>query len=179
MIYLPNRFEIYLNNLRFYNSLSILKHGLLLRHSVNLQKIYLAEAYLHRNFAECVNLRLLSFNLLCCVKSAKSFDFEIYINENIIINKKLYIALLLTLAKNTHFLKIELKNGIIIKGKGEINNCRKIINYLNGHSFFDIKTNSFLIFIPCENTDLSPAPAVSQWELIFDNFSVFNIFFTQ
>ena len=77
MIVLPNSFEKYLYNLRIYTSLSILKHGILPRHLKNLKKIYLAEAFLFKNHTEPTDLRLLSYNLLDCVKNLKEFKKKI------------------------------------------------------------------------------------------------------
>lgn len=177
MIVLPNSFECYLNNLRIYTSLSVLKRGLKPRHLVNLQKIHLAEAFFYKDFKESVNSRLLTFNLLCCVKTVKEFDFKINVTKNVLINKKLYTALLLLLSLNSRFLNVEFKNGIIIKGKGDIKNSRKIIHFLNGCSFFDIKTKNYLVFIPCEATEKPSTETESQWQLLFDRFSVFNLFY--
>ncbi len=179
MIILPNSFEIYLKNLRNYNSLSILKHGLLQKHINNIKKIYLAEMFLFKNNKSATNLKLLSYNLLCCVKNVKDFNFIITINQHVKININLYSALLLTLSKISLFLKIEYKNGVIIKGSGNIKTANKIIYFLNGYSFFDIKTKNFLIYIPAKTITTSPAPTISQWELIFDKFSVFNLFFAE
>ena len=39
-----------------------------------------SKAYLYKNFKESVNIGLLSFNLLCCIKSAKKFYFFINVN---------------------------------------------------------------------------------------------------
>lgn len=176
MIVLPNSFERYINNLRIYASLSVLKRGLLPRHLVNLKKIYLAEAFLYNNIKESVNIELLSFNLLCCVRSVKEFGFKTKVYKNVLINKKLYTALILLLAANSHYLTVKFKDGIIIKGKGEIKNSLKVIKYLDGFSLLDLKTMEYLIYIPAEETDLSPTPTVTQWELIFDKFSEFHLF---
>ncbi len=176
MIVLPNSFEKYLYNLRIYTSLSIVKYGILPRHFKNLKKIYLAEAFLFKNDTQPTDLCILSYNLLYCVKNVKKFDFFIKAERNVSINQKLYSALLLTLTPYTDFLKIEYKKGIIIKGKGEIKKANKIIAYLDGYSFFDLKTENFLIYIPCEATNISPIPTITQWELLFDKFSVFNLF---
>ena len=177
MIVLPNSFERYLNNLRIYTSLSIIKHGILRRHLYNLRKIHLAEAFLYKNNKESINLKLLTFNILCCVKTVKNFNFKIDLKKNVIINKNLYVILLLMLSLNSSSINVKFKNGIIIKGKCEIKNTQKLILFLNGHSFFDIKTKKFLIYIPCKTTTLPPVPTISQWELIFDKFSIFNLFF--
>lgn len=176
MIVLPNRFECYLNNLRIYTSLSVLKRGLMPRHLSNLCKIYLAEAFLYKNIKESINIELLSFNLLCCVKTTKKFRFSINVNENALINQRLYTALILLLASHSPFLTIKFKNGIVIKGNGEITQVRKIIAYLCGQTFFDVKTKNYLIYIPCQRTNTPALPTVSQWELLFDKFSVFNLF---
>lgn len=154
----------------------MLQHGILPRHLKNLKKIYLAEALLFKNYTESTNLHLLSYNLLYCVKTVKEFNFFIKINHTVRINKKLYTALLLSLAQYTDFLKIEYKNGIIIKGTGKLNKVNKIIAHLDGYSFLDIKTKNYLIYIPCQTTTLVPTPTVTQWELLFDKFSVFNLF---
>ena len=179
MIYLPNSFERYLNNLRIYNSFSILKHGLLPRHIENLKKFHLAEGFLFKKHKQPIDLQLLSFNLLCCVNTVKKFDFQVKATQKIMINSHLYTALILTLAKDTSHLKIEFKNGIIINGAGKIKNSLKIITHLDGYSFFDIKTMHYLIYIPCTETNLFPIPTISQWELKFDKFSVFNLFFKE
>lgn len=177
MIVLPNSFEKYLYNLRIYNSFSILKHNLLPRHLKNLKNIYLSEALLFKNHTEPTDLQLLSYNLLCCAKSRKNLDFQIKIKQKVMINQRLYIALLLLLSKSTAFLKLEYKNGITIKGKGEIKNAQKVIYHLGGYSFFNLKTMNYLIYIPCPKTDLYPTQTISQWELIFDKFSPFNLFY--
>ncbi len=177
MIDLPNSFERYLNNLRIYTSLSIIKHGVLPRHLNNLRKICLAEAFLYKNHKESINLKLLTFNVLCCVKTVKNFNFKINLHKNVIISKNLYVILLLMLSLDSSFINVKLKNGITIIGKGEIKNSQKIILFLNGYSFFDIKTKKFLVYIPCKTTTLPPNPTISQWELIFDKFSIFNLFF--
>ena len=176
MIVLPNRFECYLNNLRIYTSLSVLKRGLMSRHLSNLRKIYLAEAFLYKNIKESINIELLSFNLLCCVKTTKKFRFSINVNENALINQRLYTALVLLLASHSPFLTISFKNGIVIKGNGEIKQTQKVISYLCGQIFFDVKTKNYLIHIPCKKTDTPTLPTISQWELLFDKFSVFNLF---
>lgn len=177
MIVLPNSFERYLNNLRIITSLSVLKHGLKPRHLVNLRKLYLAEAFLYKDCKESVNLKLLSFNILCCVKTIKEFNFKININKNVLTNKRLLTALLLLSSHNSQFLNVEFKDGIIIKGNGNIKNSRKVIKYLNGCSFFDIKTKNYLIFIPCKTTEKASIETESQWQLLFDRFSVFNLFY--
>ena len=177
MIVLPNSFEKYLYNLRIYTSISILKHGILPKHLKNLKKIYVAEALLFSKNKLPTNLQLLNYNLLCCVKNIKQFNFFININKNVIINQKLYTALILTLANNSDILKIEFRDGIIIKGNGKIKSSKKIIRFLGGYSFYDLKTNNFIIFIPCNTTTLSPTPTLTQWELLFDKFSPFNLFF--
>lgn len=177
MIVLPNSFEKYVCHLRNFTLLSMLKQGVLPKHLKNLKKIYIAEAFLYQNNTEPLNLQLLSFNLLFGVKTLKKFDFQLDIPRNVLINERLYSALILTLAKTTDFLKIKLKNGIIIKGHGEIKNSRKIVAYLNGCSFFDIKSMNYIIHIPCKETRLSSIPTVSQWELLFDKFSILNLLY--
>ena len=174
---MPNSFEKYLNKLRIYTSFSILKHGILPKHLKNLKKIYLAEAFLFKSNTKPTDIRLLSHNLLYCVKNKKDIDFIIDIKQILLINQKLYKALILTLANNSNILKVEFRDGIVIKGNGKIKSSKKIIHFLGGYSFYNLKTSEFIIVIPCNTTPLSPAPTITQWELIFDKFSPFNLFF--
>ena len=81
------------------------------------------------------------------------------------------------LSSNSPFLNIGFKGGVLIKGKGDIKNCLSVIKALKGISFFDLKTNKFLIFLPCEKTDKSATYTESQWHFIFDRFSLLNIFY--
>ncbi len=115
--------------------------------------------------------------MLSCIAAEKpSFNFALNLNKNVVINKQLYIILLILLSNESNYLKIEFKNGIKIYGKGKIKNCLSVIKNLKGSYFFDIKTNKFLIFLPCEETDKNTESTESQWHFIYDKFSYLNIF---
>ncbi|MBR5222582.1 MAG: hypothetical protein IKV81_00240 [Clostridia bacterium] len=177
MIILPNSFERYLKSLRIYTSFSIAKQGLKPKHIKNLRKIELAEGFLYKTDQNATAIKLLSVNLLSCISAIKpSFNFSVNINHNVLINKKLYVILIIMLSNNSDFLNIGFKNGILIKGKGKIKNCLSVIEALKGIAFFDLKTNKFLIFLPCEKTDKAATHTESQWHFIFDRFSLLNLF---
>ncbi len=177
MIISTNRFASYLNNLRILTSLSILKHGLQTKHLKNLKKIYLAEAFLYKDFAEPINLKLLSFNLLSSVRAVKeNFTFNCSLYENYFLNKKLYVALLLLLSQNTNHLSINYKHGILIKGTGKINNALSVIKQMKAHYFYEIKTQNYLIFLPTTSTRKPSVQIESEWHFLFDEFSVLNLF---
>ncbi len=177
MIILPNRFERYLKSLRLYTSFSISKHGFKDKHLKNLRKICLCEAFLYKHELNVTSLKLLSFNLLTCISSAKSnFNFRLKLPQNVLINKKLYIILLVLLSNNSDFLKLDFQNGILIKGNGDIKNSLSVIKNLKSLCFFEIKTQKYLIFLPCEKTDKMPDFTESQWHFIYDKFSLLNIF---
>lgn len=177
MIVLPNRLERYINALRIFTSLSVARHGLEPRHVKNLAKIHLCEAFLFENEKQITALKLLSHNLLSSVRTLKpEFDFSLEIYGNVIISKPLYIILLILLSNDTDSLKIALKNGILIRGKGEIKNSLSVIKHLKGVSFFDVKTKEYLIFLPCEKTENPPINTESQWNFLYDRFSPLKLF---
>ena len=177
MIVLPNRLEHYIAALRIYTSISVAKHGLKPRHIKNLAKIHLCEAFLFENQRQVTALKLLSHNMLSSVRTLKpEFNFSLEIYENVIINKPLYIVLLILLSNDTDSLKIALKNGIIIKGRGEIKNSLSVIKHLKGLSLFEVKTKEYLIFLPCEKTEKPPISTESQWHFLYDRFSPLKLF---
>ena len=152
MIILPNSFERYLKSLRIYTSFSIAKQGLKPKHIKNLRKIELAEGFLYKTYQNATAIKLLSINLLSCISAINpSFNFSVNINHNVLINKKLYVILIIMLSSNSPFLNIGFKGGVLIKGKGDIKNCLSVIKALKGIAFFDLKTNKFLIFLPLLN----------------------------
>ena len=177
MIILPNSFERYLKNLRIYTSFSIAKQGLKPKHIKNLRKIELSEGFLFKTQQNITAIHLLSINVLSCISAIKpNFKFAVNRCPNVLINKKLYIILLISLSNYSDLLNIGFNDGIIIKGNGEIKKCLSVIKALKGISFFDLKTNNYLIFLPCKKTDKAATHTESQWHFIFDRFSLLNLF---
>ncbi len=177
MIVSPNSFERYLSALRVFTSLSILNHGLLPRHLENLKKIYVAEAFYHKNERQCVNLNKLCNNLLCAVSAKNpSFIFSCNINGNYIINKNLLICLLLTCAK-TGELKLSALGEFLLIRPGVQSLAYPFITSLGGFVLKELKCGREIIIIPAKRTSQNSVYIESEWEYLFDKFSAVNLFF--
>ena len=179
MIVLPNSFERYLSSLRIWVSLSVIKYGLHPQHMKKLKKIHLAEAFHNKETTQSVDIAKLCKNYLYSAKALKpTLDFGVFANGNHKINKKLLTALLLTVTRYANLCIIHTtKNHIIIKTENAPANLSPFIDALGGYSLIDIITNKALIVIPSPITNTPSVYIESEWELLFDKFSVFNVFF--
>ncbi len=180
MIFSPNSAMRYLAALRIYVSLSILKNGLNAKHLENLRKIFTAEAFLNKKSLQSVDIKKLSYNFFESISAIKQdFKFCCNLYGNFLINKKLFTILLLQLSKETKEISLENNNTfLIIKLNGKIKNL-STLKALKGYSLFEIKNKKTIIIIPTTKTKQKSVEIESEWELLFDKFSVLNIFFTR
>ena len=179
MIVLPNSFEKYLSALRISVSISILKHGLQPRHIDNLRKIHIAEALLHKTERQSVDINKLCTNLLSAVKTIKTdFDFRCNANGNFSINKNLFTLLLLSISKSSNSIDVTARNSFLeIKVSHKSEKALSFVRALKGYSLFELKSRQSLIIIPIRETKEESIPIESEWEYIFNKFSVLNIYF--
>lgn len=179
MIVLPNSFEKYLSALRISVSISILKHGLQPRHIDNLRKIHIAEALLHKTERQSVDINKLCTNLLSAVKTIKTdFDFRCNANGNFSINKNLFTLLLLSISKSSNSIDVTARNAFLeIKVSHKSEKALSFVRALKGYSLFELKSRQSLIIIPIRETKEESIPIESEWEYIFNEFSVLNIYF--
>lgn len=179
MIVLPNSFERYLASLRIFVSLSVLKHGLKPKHLKMLKKITIAEAFYNKNTRQNVDIYKLCTNLFWALYTYKShFKFHISKTNNHQINKTLFSLLLLTIAKHTENCKIYTpKNHIVIKSDNISKQLSPFIKALGGHYLREISTNQIAVIIPAPETKNPTVYIESEWEYIFNKFSIVNIFF--
>ena len=178
MIFLPNSFDRYLSSLRLYISHLILRDGLSKRNFEKLKKIYFAEALFYKNTRQNIDVNKLCYNLLSAVKNLKPrFDFKITASQNILINEQLLINLLLSLATETDYLKIDItQKFLIIKTKSKIKTALPITRVLKSFTLYEIKQCETLIAIPIKITKEKSAPIDSEWEYTFNKFSVVNMY---
>ena len=179
MIVLPNSFERYLASLRIFVSLSILKHGLKPKHLKMLKKITITEAFYNKNTLQSVDIYKLCINLFRATSTYKThFKFHISNTDNHQINKMLFSLLLLTIAKHTESCKIySTQTHIVIKSNNISKQLIAFINALDGYYLREIYTNQIAVIIPAPETKKPTVYIESEWEYIFDKFSVLNIFF--
>lgn len=179
VIVLPNSFERYLSALRISVSVSILKRGLQIKHLKSLEKIYIAEALMLKNTRQSVSVNTLCANLLGAVSIIKdNFSFKCDIINNLYLNKNLFTILLLYLAKEKTFLKItEINDFLLITLNGKTCNLSPFIRALNGLSLFEIKTNKSVIIIPADESGEKSVEIETEWEYLFNKFSVVNMVF--
>ena len=160
MIYLPNKFERYLASLRNYLQNRSLKYGITPHILENMRKIYTAEALLCGDFIEPVDIGKLSSQILSAVyiKSIEKnlpFEFKIDCKGNVLINKKLYTALLLNLCKKAEKITLISLNGqILIKARNANKKTAfSLSKALGGIIFFERKLKSFIIILSPTATD--------------------------
>ena len=180
MIVLPNSTERYLSALRIYVSLSVLKHGLQARHLKMLKKIYTAEAYLNRNSFLSVDIYKLSTNLFRAAKAiAPNFNFKVAHSSNRYINKAIFTLFLLKISLLSSKCEISFtKESIVVKSDISPGPLSAFLSAMGGYSLYEIHRNRSLLIIPAPKTDKPSVYIESEWELIFDKFSLVNIFFT-
>lgn len=182
MIVLPNSAIRYTCALRIYISLCILKYGLKPKHLEKLKKIYIAEAFLDKQSKQNLNIKNFVFNLLESVSAIKPhFKYSCISYGNYSINKNLLTVLLLNLSREINFIDIKTTNShLIISIKGRTNkNSLSTVAALKGYFLYEIKNNQTLIIIPAPKTKQRSVQIESEWENLFNKFSVLNIFFTR
>ena len=181
MIILPNRYERYLSALRNSVLVLIINKGIKPQYIENLKKLYTAESLLYQTSRQSVNLNKLCASLLGAVKTIKSgFDFNCRINGNYSVNKNIITLLLLNLAKQKDFLKISAKDNFLkIMFHGKANHLSRFVNALDGFSLYERKSKQTLIIIPAPETLKKSVPIDSEWEYLFNKFSVINLLFNQ
>lgn len=183
MTVLPNSFERYTFALRILTSLSILKHGLTQKHLRNLSKIYTAESFYRKDFTEATNIQKFSLNLLFAVavikfKQNKTFEFEVDVNKNFLINKNIFTVLILNLCKECEKIYISAKqNQITVSFKGNYKKSLSALKKLKGFYFYSLKTGDGKIVIPAQETSQNSSNPINEWGNIFDRFSPVNLFF--
>lgn len=175
---LPNSTQRYLASLRRFVSFSIEKHGIGKQHYKNLKKIYLCEAILNKNSLKSIDINKLTNNIL---NAAANFNydtkFKTNIRGNLFINKELYSSLLLEIFKK-HPLKVFQQNDLLcLKFSGKIKNLSTVISALNGYILHETKTDQNIIVIPTKKTNQPSVYIESEWEFLFDSYSIVNLIF--
>ena len=145
-------------------------------------KIHKAEAIFSQN-SEPTNVGIFSLEILNAVKlkqyeNNKKFNFKTDEIGTVILNKKLFTALLLNLAKSSEKIEIlSLKNSILIKAyKATPKEHKRLIKALGGAYFFIHHTNTLAVLINCQKTDKAPKKEIKDWEYLLNPLSVVNIY---
>lgn len=182
MIYLPNKFEIYCSLLRNTIQKLIIKRGLKQKYLIWLMKIHKAEAINEKNF-EQVNCddyfgELLKAVYFKKINYNKEFSYYIGKSGNLIINKKLATCLILTLAKITNKITIQLINEKIVLKANNIceNYLAELINNAEIDYFYERKNNTILFLINTQKSNTHHKNNLMWWEYVSNPLSVVNIY---
>ncbi len=177
MLVLPNSYERYLASLRYLVSLKVSANGSKEKYLKNLKKIYIAEAIYNKNTLDIVDINKLVSNLLGSAKKLNpNISFKSKLSGNILLNKKLFSCLLLSLTKKENML-IFLKNDYLcIKFQGSTDGLFPILFSLKGYSLYEISLKQNIIIIPIKRTDKKSDYIESEWEYLFDKYSPVNLF---
>lgn len=186
MIYLPNSFERYIASLRLYVQMSVLKRGNNLSQLKSLKRICLAEA-LYSSEKCPVDIIKLSDSILGS-SVIILFQRGIYIKTELsgtgtyIINKKLYVALLMELISgctsqnNVINIKTAVTKLVITVTGCNINkNIKNFLKVLCGAFLYERAGKKLIICIPVEKTEKPAEKIENEWCYILDRFSVVNV----
>ena len=178
MINLQNSFERYLGALRNFVSISITKHGLQERHLKNLKKIYFCEMILNKKVVKCVDISTLTSNLLNAARYlSPNTNLRVNTNGNIFINIELYTFLILNIFKNSSLSVFFYNDFLCIKFFGNFQRLSPIIKALNASILYEIKTDQSILYIPIKKATQPSIYIESDWEFLFDSFSIVNLIF--
>ena len=90
----------------------------------------------------------------------------------------LFSIVLIVMAKYSDNCQIKAQNDcIIISSDTPLKPLCPFLSALNGYGFFDLKHNRSLFVLPAHETNKPPIYSESEWEYIFNKFSIVNIFF--
>ncbi len=181
-MFLPNKYEHFAAALRNYVQNSILTEGLELKHLIQLKKIFEFESvFLYNEKLPCDVNQYVS-KLLITVYSKLlekniHLNFTVNIKNNYIINKKLFLCLMLNVVSVSNNIKIyELHGNIAIKAKAENKLNQIIVNSIGAKMFYERKTNTFLIAFDAQPTAKLPLNNNNnEWD-ISDPFSPINLY---
>lgn len=145
-------------------------------------KIHKAEA-LFSNLCEPCNIGEYSFEVLKAVflkrlEQNGDFRFKISQTGTFIINKKLFLSLILTLCKTTKKIEIGLaEERVFIKARQvQITDIQKYLKGINAKCFYEIKSGNALIILTLTKTQKMPTQNEKDWEYILNPLSVVNIY---
>ncbi len=179
MIFLPNKLERYAAALRTSVGKMIEKNGYSKKNYETLKKIHRAEALFLSEALPCDIKNLLSSLLWnVYIKKKKCFEYSVAVNHNYLINKKLLIALILSLCINSEKILIsEFKSKILIKAEGKItNSLQPLIKRLKALCFYEIKSGSLGILISAETTEKTDLFAKWDQEMLTGPMSCVNFY---
>ena len=179
MIFLPNNFEILTCALRNTMQRLILKNGIKEKYLINLRKIHLAEA-LYSNQKLPVNIYDYSLSLLKAARDKKAdtnkaFDFFVSYLDRVIINPKLFTAILLSICNKSSRISLSSDRGKLVI-KAELNGnfqFRKIPDY----TFLkEINSGRLVVIIDAEKTKKPAIKYETDSEFLLNPLSVINIY---
>ena len=152
MLYYPNKLEKYANSLRLIYQKLILKESFNPKHLSNLRKIYEFEATITDNVCP-VDLEKFCIELFTAVIFYKKFNYNLQIKGNYLLNPKILTCILLSIAKETDYIKIyTLKEKIVIKSKITNKIIEKLIKKMGGIMLKSLNTKMFYIQLNFEKT---------------------------
>ena len=177
MIFLPNFFDIYTAKLRFTVQKFINKNGNKQKYINMLKKINLAEAIYHKDELEPINIKSEIFTLINEPSMHKAFSVIVDINGNFLLNKKLFIILILSLLSRSGKIEIfDFLGQIVIVSKSKTNSVKKLITSLNGYYFFEKSTNNLILVINAYRTEKEAIKTNKDWLNSSNPYSLINLF---
>lgn len=186
MMFLPKAYERYLSALRLHLQKSILHGGITEKKLHGLKGIILCEAFMPR-FAEPVDVipfadSLLGAAVMALLKKGKQLRVELSGGGVLLVNRRLFTALLLLSAENCP------ENGkitvcasnteitVALHGIHPSPVLKRSVCLLHGKLLTSAGEEKTLISVPAVGADTPIAPDVNEWDYLLDRFSPVNVF---
>lgn len=186
MMFLPKAYERYLSALRLQLQKSLLRGGISEKKLRGLKCIMLCEAFIPR-FAEPVDIipftdSLLGAAIIALLKKGKRLRVELTGGGVLLINRRLFTALLLLAAENCPesgkitvcALSTEITVGLY--GIRPSRLLKRSVYLLRGKMLTTSDEEKTLISVPAVGARTAAAPALNEWDYLLDHFSPVNVF---
>ncbi len=177
MIYFPKKVERLTASLRFLYQKFISINGIKNKYLKSLKKIYEFEAIAIEDIRP-INPEKLCGEILTAVFLKRKINFLIDTENCYLINKKVFIALLLNICITTNYLEIiEIENRLVFKGKFKINyRANRLLKFLKVTVFKEIKSSVYYLLFNFPKTEKESEDFEQAYYLLQNPLSVINLY---
>ena len=182
MIFLTNKYTRFCCAMRNYLHKSVVKNGVSPKYIESMRKLLVFEAVNCKEEAVPTDIGEFLSKTLCAayinkLKRGEEFSFQIKADGCFLLETKPYMCLLLSLCRNSRFVKIFIIQGkIVIKSEKASKESILIARSENGQIFVERKTLSSLIVLSPTATDKSPISFKSCLGELDNPLSMVNVF---
>ncbi len=182
MIFLTNKYTRFCSAMRNHLHKSVVKKGVSSKYTESMRKVFVFEAVNCKEEAVPTDISEFLSKTLCAayinkLKRGEEFSFKIKGEGCFLLETKPCMCLLLSLCRNSRFVKISVIHGkIVIKAERVSKESILIARSVNGQIFVERKTLSSLIVLSPTATDKFPIACKSCLGELDNPLSMVNVF---